>query len=295
MKRALQVTATVFIVIGVYFALSPYLALRGLRSALHSGDSVVLEDRVDFPRLRENLKAQLNVAMLKNLNSELSENPFSTLALGLASNLVESMVDSFVTPTGIASLARGERPDTGSISPASSSSSAEPFANARVTREALDRFSVWVPNDKGEEARFVFHRYGIRWKLTGIVMPLPVVSRSDRPSAPTTLSPSPKTFGPREAAALWTLSITKLSSYKDRSNNMMVAVTIENYGDRPVKDIEITCTLSGESGREIDTNGRTIHETLPAGKTTTIRDMNMGFVHPQAVRTGCKITDLAVP
>jgi len=152
MKRALQVAATVFIVIGVYFALSPYLALRGLRSALYSGDSVVLEDRVDFPRLRENLKAQLNVAMLKNLNSELSANPFSALALGLASKLVEGMVDSFVTPAGIASLARGERPDTGSIAPTSSSSTKEPFANARVTREALDRFSVWVPNDKGEEA-----------------------------------------------------------------------------------------------------------------------------------------------
>jgi hypothetical protein len=188
MKRALQVSATLFIVIGVYFAFSPYLALRGLRSALHSGDSVALEDRVDFPRLRENLKAQLNVAMLKNLNSELSENPFGALAVGLASKLVEGMVDSFVTPAGIASLARGERPNTGSIAPTSSSSTKEPFANARVTREALDRFSVWVPNDKGEEARFVFHRYGIRWKLTGIVIPLTDVSRSDRLPIPNTPS-----------------------------------------------------------------------------------------------------------
>ena len=188
-----------------------------------------------------------------------------------------------------------KNPITGSIAPTLSSSTKEPFANARVTREALDRFSVWVPNDKGEEVRFVFHRYGIRWKLTGIVVPLTDVSRSDRPSTPTTLSPPPRTFGPREAAALWTISITKISSYKDRSNNMMVAVTIENYGDRPVKDIEITCTLSGESGREIDANRRTIYETLPAGKTITIRDINMGFVHPQAVGTGCKITDLAVP
>src|SRR5262249_46729460 len=129
MKRALQVATILFIVIGVYFALSPYLALRGLRSALLSGDSVVLEDRIDFPRLRENLKAQLNVAMLKNTNSELSDNPFSALALGLASKLVDAMVDSFVTPVGIASLARGERPNTGSIAPMSSPTK-EPFANA---------------------------------------------------------------------------------------------------------------------------------------------------------------------
>src|SRR4030095_12399022 len=169
MKRVLQGAAILLLAIGAYFAFSPYVALRGLRSALHSGDSVALEDRVDFPRLRENLKAQLNVAMLKNLNSELSANAFSALALGLASKLVESMVDSFVTPEGIASLGRGERPNTGSIAPISSSTK-EPFANARVTRETLDRFSVWVSNDKGEEARFVFYRYGIRWKLTGIVI-----------------------------------------------------------------------------------------------------------------------------
>src|SRR5262249_593624 len=186
----LQVSAILLLAIGAYFAFSPYVALRGLRSALHSGDSVALEDRVDFPRLRENLKAQLNVAMLKNLNSELSANPFSALALGLASKLVESMVDSFVTPEGIASLGRGERPNTGSIAPISSSSTKEPFANARVTREALDRFSVWVPNDKGEESRFVFHRYGIRWTHTGIGVPLTDVSPGKRPSTPSPQGPS---------------------------------------------------------------------------------------------------------
>ena len=45
------------------------------------------------------------------------------------------------------------------------------FANARVTRDGLDRFSAWVPNEQGEEVRFIFHRYGFGWKLTSLSIP----------------------------------------------------------------------------------------------------------------------------
>src|SRR4030095_1255004 len=185
---------------------------------------------------------------------------------------------------------RGERPNTGSIAPISSSTK-EPFANARVTRETLDRFSVWVSNDKGEEARFVFYRYGIRWKLTGIVIPLTDVSPGNLPSTPNTPS---KAFSPREAA-LSTVTITKFHWYKSGSDNMLT-LTIENFGQQPVKDIEITCPypLGAKSDTDIYTYRKTIYETVPAGKTRTIRDINMGFVHPKVVGDLCKITDLAV-
>jgi hypothetical protein len=101
-------------------------------------------------------------------------------------------------------------------------------------------------------------------------------------------------FTPREAA-LWTVSITKYSWYKSGFDNiMMLNVTIENYGKGPVKDIEITCTHSAKSGTVIDRNQKTIYETFPPGRSRTIRDFNMGFIHSQAEQTFCKITDLAV-
>lgn len=172
MRRAILIGFILIATVATYFAVSPHIALRGLRSAIAAGDSAALEDRVDFPRVREDLKAQVNAEMLKQTGSDLKDNPFNPLALGLASKLVEGMVDSFITPAGIASLARGDNPNLASSVPTASHSSNEPFANARVTRDALDRFSVWVPNDEEDEVRFVFHRYGLSWKLTGITIPI---------------------------------------------------------------------------------------------------------------------------
>jgi hypothetical protein len=143
--------------------------MHGLKTAIKSGDSAALEDHIDFLRLREDMKAQLNAAMLM---SELKDNPFSGLALALAPKLIDGMVDSFITPQAMASFTRGKKPSIQAVNTADAQSTGDVFANARVTRDGLDRFSVWVPNDHGEEVRFVFHRYGFSWKLTSISIPM---------------------------------------------------------------------------------------------------------------------------
>jgi len=104
--------------------------------------------------------------------SELKDNPFSALALALVPKLIEGMVDSLITPQAMASLARGRKPSIEVVNTADAQSSNDVFANARVTRDGLDRFSAWIPNDQGEEVRFVFHRYGFGWKLTSISIPM---------------------------------------------------------------------------------------------------------------------------
>src|SRR5262245_57766838 len=94
----------------------------------------------------------------------LASNPFGALAIGLVSKLVESMVDSYVTPSGLAGLAQGRTAEAGSTSDSSSlHQSEQPFARGRLDRESFERFSVWEPTDSGKEVRFVFRRYGLRW------------------------------------------------------------------------------------------------------------------------------------
>jgi TonB family protein len=153
---------------GVYFTVAPYITLSSMRSALTAGDSAALEDLVDFPRLRESLKGQINAFMLKQMASELKDNPFGGLALALAPKMVDTLVDASVTPVAIEAIARGERPNAAS---GSQPSQRVPFSDYRVTRETLDRFSVWVRGQDGEEMRLIFHRYALRWKLTGAIIP----------------------------------------------------------------------------------------------------------------------------
>lgn len=42
------------------------------------------------------------------------------------------------------------------------------FKNARTSYDSLSSFSIWVPNDEGNEVRFVLNREGIKWKLVNI-------------------------------------------------------------------------------------------------------------------------------
>lgn len=178
-----------FVIAGAgYLYFSPHLALGELRDAIDEGDEEKLRDHVDFPVLRENLKDQLNAVLMEEASDGMAENPLGALAIGLASRLVEPVVDSLVTPAGIAQLARGDNPArdlagdafrrdarTGTAAEDSTPEREErnPFDDARLTRDSLDRFSVWVPTEEAgsDEIRLVLHREGLTWKLTNIVLP----------------------------------------------------------------------------------------------------------------------------
>lgn len=175
MRKAAVVGAVFLVSVGAFYYFSPYVALQGLQTAIAEADAAALDERVDFPQLRENLKAQLNAVMLKETSSELEDNPFAALALGFASTMVDGVVDAFVTPSGLANLSKGNRPAPGTGGPPlsdSPTSSDELFEDARLTRDSFDRFSLWVSDDEGGEIQFVFRRSGLGWRLTSIFIPL---------------------------------------------------------------------------------------------------------------------------
>jgi len=89
------------------------------------------------------------------------------------------------------------------------------------------------------------------------------------------------------------VEIVKFSWHKGGFDSIMIATfTVKNSSVHDVKDLEITCTHSANSGTEIDRNTRTLYERVRAGQTRTFRNVNMGFIHSQASRSGCEIADL---
>jgi len=195
-KKVVSIVVVAALAGVLFFAASPYWALAGLRGAIDRADSASLEERVDFPALRESLAAEINAELLGASTDELDGNPFGALALGLASKLVDGVIDSVVTPAGLARIARGDsrpvevdrrndpgsdrRPSQTDTEPPPSPKESDLFAGSRLEHETLDRFSVWVPNDRGDEARFVFRRRGISWVLTGIELPPWMTTAGDR-------------------------------------------------------------------------------------------------------------------
>jgi RNA polymerase subunit RPABC4/transcription elongation factor Spt4 len=69
---------------------------------------------------------------------------------------------------------------------------------------------------------------------------------------------------------------------------------IVNKSQYSIKDIQITCEHYAKSGTKIDSNERIIYEIIKAGKTKNIKNFNMGFIHTQAAKTGCVITNFEI-
>lgn len=200
MKKALLLVAGLAILVVGFIASGPFIAIHDISGAIKGGDSERLSGHVDFIALRASVKEQLNARVMKKATAPES-NPFAALGMALASNFIDRMVDSFITPTGLANIMAGHEPQQPQQSGASSESSAnaQPFQNARYTYDGLSKFSAWVKNRKGEEVRFVFTRNLLTWKLSNILIPATLFEQG----ASASVTPKePKAITTMETAAI---------------------------------------------------------------------------------------------
>lgn len=175
-KAAWAVVFMVVVVIG-YVAAAPYLTVSNLKTGIVENDAELLSENIDFPVFRQNLKNRFSAAMMRNAGAAFGNNPFTAVASRFASTMVEEVVDSFVTPSGLAKLMAGDkpyrsRPGRGNRPAAESPNRDDLFKNARFSYDSLSRFSIRVPTDTGDEVRFILERDGISWMLVDMVVPI---------------------------------------------------------------------------------------------------------------------------
>jgi len=68
---------------------------------------------------------------------------------------------------------------------------------------------------------------------------------------------------------------------------LIIDITLHNRALSNLKDFDIECELTGNSGTVIGTARKTLYEMVEARKTRTFRDVKMGFINPQAVHANC--------
>ena len=168
----------VVLALAAYVVAGPYLAIRGISQAIEQRDTAALERHVDFPRLRANLKAQLDDYVVRRVGVDTQSSLLGGLALQIAGGLTGAGVDTLVTPLGIGALlqgqqlwkrASGETVDGDTWSPPMP---ARPLQHAREHFESTSRFTATVQTDAGQPIVFVLDRQGLRWRLTDIRLPL---------------------------------------------------------------------------------------------------------------------------
>jgi hypothetical protein len=175
-------------VVAAAYVASPVAALYSLRSAVQNGSKDQLGALVDFPAVRDDLKAQMNARIVQALSEpDMKDNPFAGLAALVAPALVGRMIDAAVTPDGISALIRNGKIDQASVQerPSAGSGTEEP-AVTRMGYLTLDRFKVSLDSPRTPPASMslVLERRGIlTWKLIKIELPADALPANSEASA----------------------------------------------------------------------------------------------------------------
>jgi len=153
-----------FLVLGLvaYLWASPYLFLRALQGALLEGNRARLEQMVDFPRVREGLKSQIQAHLLKKVEQEGEQDPFAGLAYFFVAGMVDPLVDALVSPEGLAALGTGAEPGK---------APKEEVKHWRL--RYLDFRTAYIHHPKDPQSRLYLKRQGLfGWKVVRMEMPL---------------------------------------------------------------------------------------------------------------------------
>jgi hypothetical protein len=165
----------------------PYLTLYWIDHALLTDDEAALESLVDWPAVRQELKADVKLALIEAAQTGLGKNSFAGVFGGaltalLVPTLVDSAVEEWVTTEKVlnSEVVVEHRQDQTSF--------ADFVTYAFFTSPTEFRVDLKDPNDADSPTITALMRLtGLRWRVVSIK--LPPVSTWFKNSAPRTSSP----------------------------------------------------------------------------------------------------------
>jgi len=177
MKRLGWLSLAFLVLLLGYVAAGPLLTINAIRDAVRTEDSRALSRQVDFPALRESLRAQLADAIVREAGPDVQSSLFGALGLRFAGSAAGAGVDMMVTPVGLSALMRGQRlwnlaAGASPMQTAPDPVRPAPLEDAHYRYHSPSRFTATVRDDRGRPIEFVLTRKGLVWKLSDIRLPL---------------------------------------------------------------------------------------------------------------------------
>jgi hypothetical protein len=179
MKKWLALPVIALLALLGWLAAGPFMTVNAIREAIQAEDTAALSEHVDFPVLRQSLRAQVEDYLARRAGPDMQDNPWAAIALGLANSAIGGTVDALATPAGIGAVLQGRgllhRISGSGIDPDDSlahTAPPDPLRDARYRFDSPSRFTATVRNGDGDPVVFVLHRRGLRWKLDDIRLPL---------------------------------------------------------------------------------------------------------------------------
>nr|WP_315597674.1 DUF2939 domain-containing protein [uncultured Cupriavidus sp.] len=185
-KKVLVGVAAVMVVGAVASYASPYWTIYQMRSAIEKRDAEKFSTYVDYPALRESLKAQLLISLQGDVASspELKDNPFAGLGQIIGLAMVNTLVETMGPPAGVMALMAGEKPGPKpsalqAPAPAPAPEPDTPRKDAAkdtlrydVSYRSWDLVQATATKENGEPITADLRRDGLwSWKWVGIKIP----------------------------------------------------------------------------------------------------------------------------
>jgi len=170
-KWTIAAAAAALIVIaagGLWYFESPAWTLKGMKDAAQSHDADALNAYIDYPAVRESLKAELMARMMAGAQKDKSG--FGALGMAFGSAMMGPMIDALVSPAGMHAALLASRNEN---APAAASALHVPERPV-IVRRNFSEFVVTAKDRPG--SGLVFRRHGLSWMLSGVELP-PLGSR----------------------------------------------------------------------------------------------------------------------
>lgn len=174
--------ATLF---GTWFYASPYLTIQDMQQAASRKDEVELSKHIDYPTLKESFRAILQAKAQEEMTKQVqSGNPFAALGMATAQSMIDSLVNSIISPQMIGAALQGKTNTLQQQSAENKDQAQAPSPTSdqvvEMGYESLNTFAVQIKSVKTSQpsVELIFKRNGFDWKLTELRIP--------EPSTPTT-------------------------------------------------------------------------------------------------------------
>jgi hypothetical protein len=173
-KWLLAIAALILLALLAFVAAGPWLAINGIRNVVASGNYGELWRFVDFDRLRESVRPQVQERIARGIIERAGPGNTTDALTGVTDLISKPAIDAMVSPVGVATLLRGSalvrqvsgtRDDDGKVR------AADPLKGAKTGYVSPSLFTATVHNAEGQPVVFEFSRTGLSWKLTGIDLP----------------------------------------------------------------------------------------------------------------------------
>lgn len=163
---ALAAVAAILIAGVGWYVLSPGYTLSRMKAAAERNDPDAMSAYIDYPALREDLKAELMARLMAE--SQKDKSGFGGLGLALGSAMMGPMIDGMVSPAGVRAAMIANRNQKNGKAPAVTANLQVP-EQPEIVRRSFSEFLVTTkahPN-----SGMVFKRHGLSWKLSGVDLP----------------------------------------------------------------------------------------------------------------------------